>query len=260
MPGIPSKADCIGRSGLTGGIRFSIKLGMDLEIVSTKAGYDRWAEVYDEEDNPLVLLEEREIGTLIGDVRGLRLADIGCGTGRHALRLAAAGAQVTALDFSEGMLERARTKPGAERVRFVQHDLAERLPLDSGGFDRVLCCLVLDHIAALDSFFAELRRLCRPDGFVVISVMHPAMSLQGVQARFIEPESGRRVCPMSHVHQMSDYLMAAIRAGLTPERVSEYAVDESLAAASARARKYLGWPLLLLMRLKPGEESRQSGR
>jgi malonyl-CoA O-methyltransferase len=222
-----------------------------MDIVPTRAGYDRWAEFYDAEDNPLVLLEERQIGPLVGDVAGLAVADIGCGTGRHALRWAAAGAQVTAVDFSQAMLRRARAKPGAEAITFVRHDLAKPFPLESAAFDRVCCCLVLDHIAELDRFFRELRRLCRPKGHVIISVMHPAMSLKGVQARFIEPGSGRRISPASHAHQMSDYLMAAVQAGLRLEHVSEYAVDAALAARSPRAGKYLGWPMLLLLKLVP---------
>jgi malonyl-CoA O-methyltransferase len=222
-----------------------------MDIVPTRAGYDRWAEFYDAEDNPLVLLEERQIGPLVGDVAGLAVADIGCGTGRHALRWAAAGAQVTAVDFSQAMLRRARAKPGAEAITFVRHDLAKPFPLESAAFDRVCCCLVLDHIAELDGFFRELRRLCRPKGRVIISVMHPAMSLKGVQARFIEPGSGRRISPASHAHQMSDYLMAAVQAGLRLEHVSEYAVDAALAARSPRAGKYLGWPMLLLLKLVP---------
>ena len=222
-----------------------------MEIVPTRAGYDRWAEFYDEEDNPLVLLEERHIGPLVGDVAGLAVADIGCGTGRHALRWAAAGARVTAVDFSEAMLQRARAKPGAGAITFVRHDLAKPFPLESAAFDRVFCCLVLDHIAELDKFFRELRRLCRPKGRVIISVMHPAMSLRGVQARFIDPASGRRISPASHAHQMSDYLMAAVRAGLHLEHVSEHAADAALAARSPRAGKYLGWPMLLLLKLAP---------
>ena len=223
-----------------------------MEIVPTQAGYDRWAEFYDEEDNPLVLLEERHIGPLVGDVAGLMVADIGCGTGRHAIRWDAAGARVTAVDFSESMLKRARAKPGAGAITFLRHDLSEPFPLDSAAFDRVCCCLVLDHIAALDAFFRELHRLCRPKGHVVISVMHPAMSLKGVQARFIEPASGRRISPASRAHQTSDYLMAAVRAGLLLEHVGEHAADAKLAAQSPRAGKYLGWPMLLLLRLAPG--------
>jgi len=222
-----------------------------MEIVPTQAGYDRWAAFYDAEDNPLVLLEERHIAPLVGNVARLAVADIGCGTGRHALRLAAAGARVTAIDFSEAMLQRARAKAGAGAITFVRHDLAKPFPLPSAAFDRVFCCLVLDHIAELGSFFRELHRLCRPKGRVIISVMHPAMSLKGVQARFIEPASGRRISPASHAHQTSDYLMAAVRAGLILEHIGEYAPDAALAAQSPRAGKYLGWPMLLLLKLVP---------
>lgn len=225
---------------------------LDLEVVPTQAGYDRWAELYDEEDNPLILLEEQHLNSLAGDVTGLAVVDIGCGTGRHATRLAVAGARVTAVDFSEAMLHRARMKPGAEAICFVRHDLAQPLPLASATFDRVFCCLVLDHIAELAPFFLELRRLCHPQGSVIISVMHPAMSLRGVQARFIDPGSGRRISPASHQHRMSDYLMAAVRAGLRLELASEYPADAALAAQSPRAGKYLGWPMLLLLKFVPG--------
>jgi ubiquinone/menaquinone biosynthesis C-methylase UbiE len=223
-----------------------------MDIVPTRAGYDRWAEFYDDEDNPLVRLEEKHLGSLTGDVAGLDVVDVGCGTGRHALRWAAAGARVTAVDFSVAMLKRARAKPGAEAVTFLRHDLARRLPLPGEAFDCVFCCLVLDHIAKLDQLFRELRRLCRPAGCVIISVMHPAMSLRGVQARFIDPATGRRISPAGHAHQMSDYLMAAVRAGLKLEHISEYAADAALGARSPRAARYVGWPMLLLVKLVPG--------
>src|SRR5260370_2211191 len=148
------------------------------------------------------------------------------------------------------MLPRARPKPGAEAIKFIRHDLAKPFPLASAAFDRVFCCLVLDHIAELDKFFVQLRRLCRTGGGVIITVMHPAMSLRGVQARFIEPSSGRRISPAGHAHRMSDYLMAAIHAGLILEYVSEHAPDDALAARSPRAAKYIGWPMLLLMKFK----------
>jgi ubiquinone/menaquinone biosynthesis C-methylase UbiE len=223
----------------------------EAEILPVRDGYDRWAEIYDDEDNPLLLLEEPRVAQLLGDVRGLRIADIGCGTGRHALRLAAAGAVVTGVDFSEVMLERARCKPGAEAVRFVPHDLAQPLPFPSTWFDRVLCCLVAEHIDDLTGFFGELKRICRPDGFVVISAMHPAMMLRGVEARFRDPRTGREVRPQSCSHQIADYVMSAAQAGLVFVAMSEHSVDAPLAARSPRGRKYLGWPLLLAMQLTP---------
>jgi len=54
-------------------------------------GYDRWAAIYDGEDNPLVLLEEQHLIPLLGDVRGLDVVDLGCGTGRHAVPLCGGG-------------------------------------------------------------------------------------------------------------------------------------------------------------------------
>jgi malonyl-CoA O-methyltransferase len=223
------------------------------EELPTRAGYDRWAEVYDTEDNPLVLLESQHLGPSLDGLAGKQVADIGCGTGRHAVALAIAGAQVTAVDFSEAMLQRARVKPGAEAVTFLCHDLARPLPLESSSFDRVLCCLVADHIAELDNLFRELGRLCRSDGAILFSVMHPALMLRGTRARFIDPATGRRTYVASHPHQLTDYIRAAVRAGLTLDHLSEHSVDEALAARSERARKYLGWPLLLLMCLSRGD-------
>lgn len=222
-----------------------------IDLLTTKDGYNRWAAIYDEDDNPLIALEEPWVDRLLGDVRGLAVADIGCGTGRHALRLAAAGAVVQALDFSEAMLARARKKAGTTAINFRTHDLAQPLPFGDESFDRVVCGLVIDHIADLNALFSEMRRVCRPTGFVVVSVMHPAMMLRGVQARFRDPVSGRETRPASCPHQISDYVMATVGAGFILDHLSEHAVDEELANRLERARKYLGWPMLLLMRLVP---------
>lgn len=221
------------------------------ETVSTKDGYDRWAEIYDSEDNPLIAIETPRVWELLGDVRGLDVLDLGCGTGRWAAPLAAGGAAVTAVDFSAGMLARAKEKAGWDRVRFIAHDLGKGLPFDAGAFDRVLCCLVLDHVAELAPLFREMGRVLRVGGGIVISVMHPAMMLRGVQAHFRDPRSGCEIRPASAPNQISNYVMAAIRAGLCVEHISEHAVDEVLAARSPRAAKYRHWPMLLMMLLRP---------
>jgi malonyl-CoA O-methyltransferase len=149
------------------------------------------------------------------------------------------------------MLDRARAKPGSDVVTFLCHDLARPLPFAACSFDGVLCGLVVDHIADLDGLFREMGRVCRPTGRVVVSTMHPAMMLRGVQARFTDPATGRETRPASCTHQLSDYVMAAVRAGLVPDHLSEHAVDDELAARVRRAEKYVGWPLLFLMRLVP---------
>lgn len=218
-----------------------------VEVVPTREGYERWSEVYDGDGNPLVLLEEDFLPALLGPVQGLDIADIGCGTGRHSVRLAAGGARVVGLDFSEGMLARARAKARTGSVTFVDHDWSEPWPLAAAAFDRVLSCLTLDHVANLPAFFCAARAVCRPQARIVVSVMHPAMSLRGVQARFIDPGTGRRVGPASFQRTIADYVMAAVGARLVLDHMGEYSVDSSLARRAPRAEKHLGWPLLLLL-------------
>ena len=222
-----------------------------IEVVDTREGYDRWSHQYDVDGNPLIALEEKHFPGILGEVRGLRIADIGCGTGRHAARLAYAGARVAALDFSTGMMGKARQRFGANDVAFAVADISHPLPIRDQCFDRVICCLVLDHIHDVASLFGELRRICRRDGFIAISSMHPAMMLRDIQAQFHDPVSGTTIRPRSAPNQMSDYVNAATTAALRIDHMSEHAIDGSLAAEFPRALKYLGWPMLLLMRLRP---------
>jgi ubiquinone/menaquinone biosynthesis C-methylase UbiE len=152
------------------------------------------------------------------------------------------------------MLSKARAKPGAAIVHFVRHDLATGLPFASQTFDQVTCSLMLEHMRDLESALREMARICRSDGFILLSDLHPAMWLFGIQVQFTDPVTGRQMQPASMAHQLSDYVMAATRAGLYIKHMSEHFVDEALAVQSPRARQWIGWPLLLLMQLCKGEK------
>jgi malonyl-CoA O-methyltransferase len=218
--------------------------------LAIREGYDRWAEVYDHDRNPLPALEEPVVRAALGDVRGKALLDLGCGTGRHALWLAGQGAAVTAVDFSEGMLAEARRKRGADSVRFVVHDLHDPLPFADAAFDALVSGLVLEHLRDLGPLFAEARRVLRPGGPAVVSAMHPAMFLRGSQAAFTDPVSGEKVRPGSHRHTIGDFVMAAVRAGFALADVTEHAPDAAFAATYPRAEKYVGWPMLVVLELR----------
>jgi malonyl-CoA O-methyltransferase len=219
-------------------------------IIPTQEGYDRWAATYDTMGNWLLELEEPEVDRALRDVAGLDVLDVGAGTGRHAIRIAERGARVTAVDFSEQMLEQARRKPGADRVRWLVHDVARPLPFATESFDRVLSALVLEHIPVdeLASFFGELGRVTRADGVVLVTAMHPAMFVKGVSANFRD-ESGE-VRPRSYVATLSDYVTGALHAGLVIVALTEHSVDDELASRNERSRKWLGWPALFVMTLR----------
>ena len=80
--------------------------------------------------------------------------------------------------------------------------------------------------------------------------MHPAMFLRGSQARFTDPDSGEIVQVGSINHSISDFVMAAVRAGLQIENIGEYAPDAEFATHYPRAEKYIDWPMLVVMTLK----------
>jgi SAM-dependent methyltransferase len=217
---------------------------------SVRRGYDRWALVYDHDANPLPPLEEPLVREAMGEVRGLSVLDLGCGTGRHALWLAAAGATVTAADFSEGMLEEARRKEGAESVRWLVHDLDAPLPFPAEAFDRVVSGLVLEHLRDPGGFFVEVHRVLRAGGRAGVSTMHPAMLLRGSQARFTDPDSGEIVQPGSLPHTLGEFVMGILKAGLSIDGIGEHAPDATFAARYPRAEKYVGWPMLVVFSVR----------
>lgn len=223
---------------------------MTLEIVPTREGYERWAPYYDDYDNALIVLEQPIVTALLGDVTGLRVADVGCGTGRHALRMANAGASVTGLDFSPGMLAVLRSKQPPPSLRLIEHDLRQALPLRAGDFDLVLSSLVLEHLPDLRAIMRELGRIVRPGGRIVIADFHPEMFRRGLHARFRAGADAEKVQIEAVDHTISDYVMAIVGAGLQIVSMAEYVMDEQTAARSPSASKYVGEPMLLTFELR----------
>ena len=230
--------------------------GTDDALAGVRDGYDRWAKVYDHDANPLPALEEPRVREALGDVRGRNVLDLGCGTGRHTAWLAEAGARVTAVDFSAGMLEQARARVPTGDVRFVTHDLHDPLPFGDASFDAAVSGLVLEHLRDLSRFFVEAHRVLRPGGRAVVSAMHPAMFLRGSQARFTDPDSGEVVMPGSLRHRIGDFVMAVLGAGFTLRGVGEHAPDADFAGRFPRAERYVGWPMLVVLDLSADDSTR----
>jgi ArsR family transcriptional regulator len=117
------------------------------------------------------LLRARATAALVPP--GLRVADIGTGTGILALELAALGLNVVALDRSEAMLDAARAKWDAARadapgaVEFRVGD-AHDLPLESDSLDAALAHMVLHSLEQPERAVREMARIVRPGGRVIL--------------------------------------------------------------------------------------------
>ncbi|MBB2990935.1 ubiquinone/menaquinone biosynthesis C-methylase UbiE [Mycolicibacterium iranicum] len=103
--------------------------------------------------------------------RGLRLLDIGCGTGAStaALLQAAPLAEIVAVDGSAGMLEQARRKTWPSSVSFV-HSRAETLAEAgvAGPFDGILGAYLIRNVPDPDAVLQSLRALLRPGGVLAV--------------------------------------------------------------------------------------------
>jgi ubiquinone/menaquinone biosynthesis C-methylase UbiE len=98
---------------------------------------------------------------------GDRVVDIGCGTGNYAIAAAHEGASVVGVDAAAGMLARARAK--APGIEFIDHDVTRRLPFPDESFDVAFCLLVLQLISDRPALLAEVRRVVRPGGALIVS-------------------------------------------------------------------------------------------
>ncbi len=105
------------------------------------------------------------------DVRGCkRILDAGCGNGRYSrflLRWADADAVIAGFDLSQRMLKRARRRLHSQRINHVAADLT-KLPFATGFFDAVVCGYVLEHLPDPRPGLAELARVMRPGGKLLL--------------------------------------------------------------------------------------------
>jgi ubiquinone/menaquinone biosynthesis C-methylase UbiE len=107
--------------------------------------------------------------------RGLRVADIGCGTGLLTLALAGVAEKVEAVDASEKMVRLTREKlrsAGATNVT-VRRAQAERLPFEDRSLDAVFAFHLLRHLVRPAGAIAEIGRAVRPGGRVVFVELEP---------------------------------------------------------------------------------------
>ncbi|MGH9557737.1 MAG: class I SAM-dependent methyltransferase [Bryobacteraceae bacterium] len=145
-----------------------------MTTLTAREGYRIWAANYNAAPNPIVSLLDRNLD--LGDIRGKRVMDVACGTGRSIERTGGIGS-----DLSFEMLARC-TRPS------VQAD-ARQLPFPDGIADVVLCTLALGYIDPPRAAMEEMRRIAKPGGLVIVADLHPKAIAAGWKRSFRDADS-----------------------------------------------------------------------
>ncbi len=182
--------------------------------------YNEWSEIYDSNTNLTRDLDQQVTRETLTGQHFNSILELGCGTGKNTVFLAQIGTYVHAVDFSEGMIAKAKKKVSAENVRFDMLDLTKRWSYTDAACDLIVCNLVLEHIQDLEHIFAEAARTLQPGGRFLINELHPFKQYKGTRARF---ERDTEIIEVDvFIHHISDFTNAAQGNGLKLIKLDEY--------------------------------------
>jgi demethylmenaquinone methyltransferase/2-methoxy-6-polyprenyl-1,4-benzoquinol methylase len=186
------------------------------------AMFDQVAERYDLVNDVLSFGQDRWwrrfVAATVAARPGERVLDLAAGTGTSSRAFSTSGAYCTACDFSFGMLQvgarraAGEPQPGAGPVRFVAGD-ALALPFADRSFDAVTISFGLRNVADPDAALAEMLRVTRPGGRLVICEfghLRPA-ALDAFYGRYLAAALPAVASRLSRAGDAYEYLAESIR-------------------------------------------------
>jgi len=159
---------------------------MDNLTEKWKEYFDRRVEKYGDTISSLAYQNERSFHLVknsvlkwIGERKGNRILDVGCGTGILSESLTSKN-EVFGIDFSEKMLEYAKKRGFSKLVKSE----ADSLPFEDGIFDLELCISVSQHLEEIYETIRELSRTTKIGGEIIITALNKNSILRNVQKFF----------------------------------------------------------------------------
>ena len=193
--------------------------------------------------------ERPSLQALLGDLNGLDILDLGCGSGIYAEYFLAQGAaSVTCLDFSEQMIDIVQKKFG-QSVKSYAQDLSLGLPNEKkASADVIVCPLVIHYLEDLTPLFDAVSRVLKPNGYMVFSTHHPfadfdcTISGNYFQREYVSQQwdtVGEPVTVNFYRRSLTEITNAITRNGLVISDISEGQVSEQVKQVSAETYDYL---------------------
>jgi malonyl-CoA O-methyltransferase len=185
-----------------------------------KSAYNSWANNYDEDKNLTRDLDAEIVRNDFSNQKFISILEVGCGTGKNTVFYASISDQLTSIDFSQGMVAKAKEKVKSENVGFKIRDITKDWNLEENNFDLITFNLILEHIKDLNFVFAETNRNLKSKGLVFINELHPFRQYDGKKA--IYSENGEIKEIDAYIHNISDFINSATKNGLRLLKLNEY--------------------------------------
>lgn len=189
-----------------------------------KTAYNIWSAQYDTNKNKTRDLEARAVRKTLAKIKFDICLEIGCGTGKNTEWLKKKSKQLTAVDFSEEMIAKAKQKIKSDNVKFVHADIKKNWSFITEKYDLVTFSLVLEHIEDLDKIFYKVSKALVNGGYVYIGELHPFKQYSGSKAKF-ETEDGTQLLKCFN-HNISDFIISGKNNDLTLVDLDEYFDDD----------------------------------
>jgi malonyl-CoA O-methyltransferase len=150
--------------------------------LSPLESYRLWSQTWESDRSAIVALESRWLSPWLTELAGQIFLDLSCGIGRWLLHAQARGATVFGTDLCPEMLIEAGKKTSLTG-RLALAD-TRSLPFPDACAGVALCALSLGHITPLEAAVAELARLVRPGGRLIVTDFHPGGLRHGWKRTF----------------------------------------------------------------------------
>lgn len=193
--------------------------------MSIAKAYNSWAEIYDSNQNKTRDLDSFATQQTLEKYLFEVVVELGCGTGKNTEWLEQQAKSVVAMDFSEGMLKKARAKIHSEKVVFRQVDVTQDWGIEEGSKDLICCNLILEHIEDLKGVFRQAYATLKEGGHFFICELHPFKQYIGSKARY-ETESGEMEILETYNHHISEFMGDAFEVGFRLKEIKEWFDEE----------------------------------
>ena len=216
-------------------------------VLPVAEGYALWSESYD--DDPLHdfldLPMFNSSGYLRSRIKGERVLDYGCGTGRIGRWLKDRGADsVSGIDISPEMAKLAGKKKIYDEITVSGSLMAGTSPAP---YDGIITSLVLCHVGDIGGFFSSASSFLDPGGWLALADYHPFFLLNGIPTSFHDDKNDKEFSIENSIHSLSDYFTSARSAGLAMAEFLERFVTDDCIDKRPNMKKYRGLPVTFMM-------------